>query len=271
MLKREFLSSASLVALMLPLGACFVSAAGPVGDGDGSLHGGARRDGSINLGEVIAASMDGGDDGADSAAADEQSPLAKLDATTSGDGAGADATMSHDAAHPEDAGHPEIDASCSPITCAAEDVNCGSLSDGCGNTLQCGTCTVPETCGGAGTSGVCGAPCGILAPGSELSPGEHLVSCDGRFDLEMQATDGNLVLYFGSTALWTPSTEGNPGADAVMQTDGNFVVYSPASVALWNSGTEGNGGAFLAMQSDGNLVVYSPANAPLWNSGTCCH
>jgi hypothetical protein len=50
---------------------------------------------------------------------------------------------------------------CSPATCATAGVgggavNCGTVSDGCGNTLMCGTCTAPDTCGGGGVANVCG-------------------------------------------------------------------------------------------------------------------
>ena len=44
-------------------------------------------------------------------------------------------------------------------TCAAQGKNCGTISDGCGGTLNCGTCNSPKTCGGGGASGqanVCG-------------------------------------------------------------------------------------------------------------------
>jgi hypothetical protein len=41
-------------------------------------------------------------------------------------------------------------------TCAAQGKNCGTISDGCGGTLTCGTCTSPQTCGGGGTANVCG-------------------------------------------------------------------------------------------------------------------
>jgi hypothetical protein len=50
--------------------------------------------------------------------------------------------------------------------------------DGCGNLMNCGMCTPPETCGGGGTPGVCGKPnctpytcmqfgynCGIIGDG----------------------------------------------------------------------------------------------------------
>ena len=45
---------------------------------------------------------------------------------------------------------------CTPTTCAAVGANCGMIADGCGGTLNCGTCTLPQTCGG-GTPNVCGS------------------------------------------------------------------------------------------------------------------
>jgi hypothetical protein len=44
--------------------------------------------------------------------------------------------------------------SCVPTTCAAQKITCGSAPDGCGGTLDCGTCTVadpfdPSYCSGA--------------------------------------------------------------------------------------------------------------------------
>ncbi len=125
----------------------------------------------------------------------------------------------------------------------------------------------------AGTEAVdSGAPgCGVMAGGSSLATGGQVVSCDGRFDLDMQAADGNLVLYFGSTVLWAAGTAGNAGATLSMQTDGNLVVYSPSSAAVWSSGTSGNPGATMSLQDDGNLVVYSSASVALWSSGTGGH
>jgi hypothetical protein len=51
-------------------------------------------------------------------------------------------------------------SSCVPTTCAAQGKNCGSISDECGGTLNCGTCTAPSTCGGGGTPNVCGTSSG---------------------------------------------------------------------------------------------------------------
>ncbi len=46
-------------------------------------------------------------------------------------------------------------ASCTPTSCIAQGKNCGSIPDGCGGTLSCGTCPTGETCGGGGTPNVC--------------------------------------------------------------------------------------------------------------------
>jgi len=53
---------------------------------------------------------------------------------------------------------PPPSTTCTPRTCAEQSLSCGPTGDGCGNVLQCGTCTAPQTCGGAGVAGQCGAP-----------------------------------------------------------------------------------------------------------------
>jgi hypothetical protein len=47
---------------------------------------------------------------------------------------------------------------CTPQSCADQGIDCGPAGDGCGNTIQCGTCNAPQTCGGGGTYGQCGYP-----------------------------------------------------------------------------------------------------------------
>ncbi len=47
---------------------------------------------------------------------------------------------------------------CTPVTCLAQNINCGPAGDGCGNLLQCGNCPPPFTCGGGGKYGQCGYP-----------------------------------------------------------------------------------------------------------------
>jgi YD repeat-containing protein len=52
--------------------------------------------------------------------------------------------------------HDGHDQKCTPKTCEALGAKCGQLSDGCSATLDCGSCTAPETCGGGGQANVCG-------------------------------------------------------------------------------------------------------------------
>ncbi|TMA78737.1 MAG: hypothetical protein E6J77_20785 [Deltaproteobacteria bacterium] len=54
---------------------------------------------------------------------------------------------------------------CTPTTCAAQGKNCGTILDGCGGTLTCGTCTAPQTCGGGGIANVCGPTLSLTATG----------------------------------------------------------------------------------------------------------
>jgi lambda family phage minor tail protein L len=55
---------------------------------------------------------------------------------------------------------------------------------------------------------------------------------------------------------------------AIMQTDGNFVVFNKAIKAVWSTLTYGKGLSTFAYQLDGNLVVYDAFNRPTWNSNT---
>src|SRR4030095_11396369 len=48
---------------------------------------------------------------------------------------------------------------CTPTVCAQPGgMYCGKVSDGCGGTVDCGTCPAGQTCG-ARTPNLCGAPC----------------------------------------------------------------------------------------------------------------
>lgn len=46
---------------------------------------------------------------------------------------------------------------CGLRTCLSVGANCGPIGDGCGGTLDCGSCTAPDACGGGGTPNVCGS------------------------------------------------------------------------------------------------------------------
>src|SRR5690242_1418964 len=56
---------------------------------------------------------------------------------------------------------------------------------------------------------------------------------------------------------------------AVVQSDGNFVLYTPANRPVWANNRVGSGTAnWLAVQTDGNLVEYTSANHPVWATNT---
>jgi hypothetical protein len=84
--------------------------------------------------------------------------------------------------------------------------------------------------------------------------------------------DNNLVLYLTDVrpwrALWASNTWRKGSERAVMQPDGNFVLYDSRGRAQWSSRTWGNPGAWLLLQNDGNLVLYNAQNRPLWATNT---
>gem|GEM_PF-1368037 len=62
-------------------------------------------------------------------------------------------------------------SACVPATCASLGKNCGATADGCGGSLSCGSCTSPQTCGGAGAANVCGAAVVTPPPPPPVSSG----------------------------------------------------------------------------------------------------
>lgn len=107
----------------------------------------------------------------------------------------------------------------------------------------------------------------MLTTNQFLLKEDYLLSGDGRHQLILQ-DDGNLVLYRLSDhhPTWASGTNGKAVSKAIMQQDGNFVIYGYDN-ALWASNTAGKVNSYVVMQNDGNAVVYEP-NMPVWASGT---
>lgn len=107
----------------------------------------------------------------------------------------------------------------------------------------------------------------MLAAGQQLTEGQAIVN--GQYWTVLQS-DGNLVTYRGSTAIWNAKISHGPlhpaPFTAQMQRDGNFVVYDAASHWVWQSGTSGSQ-AWVSQNGDGNLVVYVPTPVAKWQSG----
>jgi hypothetical protein len=105
----------------------------------------------------------------------------------------------------------------------------------------------------------------ILAPGSTLLPGQSLTAQNGNFRLTLQG-DGNMVEYNkGGHAFFSTNTAGKTVTDAIMQGDGNFVMYD-GTKAVWASNTSGNPGDFLELTNGGKLIITN-GNTPVWARG----
>src|SRR5205814_3794727 len=51
---------------------------------------------------------------------------------------------------------------CGLNSCAQMNATCGPIGDGCGGVLNCGSCALPQTCGGGGTLFQCGGTAGCI-------------------------------------------------------------------------------------------------------------
>jgi hypothetical protein len=100
-----------------------------------------------------------------------------------------------------------------------------------------------------------------------LYRGQQLYSPNGKYRAILQS-DGNFVLYSPSRALWSSNTWNTAAKSLAMQADGNLVVYTESRQPLWNSNTWRRGASRLKMQDDGNLVIYSSTGVATWYTGT---
>jgi len=135
----------------------------------------------------------------------------------------------------------------------------------------------------------------IMVPGDSLSIGSCLQSdnqqyglCGAHLPSGIGGTDfyfirwGGFVCDMGLHHWWDSQIDHNcatglgthanqnlsagTGGYALMQLDGNFVLYSGGNTARWATNTYGYGdSAYLNLQDDGNLVVYYNTNIPIWS------
>jgi hypothetical protein len=89
---------------------------------------------------------------------------------------------------------------CVPTTCAAKTATCGSVDDGCGGALDCGTCTAPETCGGGGVANQCGGS--ACASDWELVPRDALALQPGGGGSGLQGSYSDGTVVMGEGPIW---------------------------------------------------------------------
>lgn len=78
---------------------------------------------------------------------------------------------------------------CVPRTCAQQGRSCGMAADGCGGTMDCGSCAAGDSCGGGGTPGMCGhltcTPVTCASSGAACGTGSDgcsgMISCPCAF------------------------------------------------------------------------------------------
>lgn len=106
----------------------------------------------------------------------------------------------------------------------------------------------------------CGSP--SLGVNQFLFRGSYLRSSNGLYFLQLQRSDGNLVLYGPSGALWANSRSSDY---LIMQGDNNLVSYGYGVGATWATGTGGTGANTLVVTNDGNLDLIS-GGVRIWDS-----
>ena len=109
-----------------------------------------------------------------------------------------------------------------------------------------------------------------------LNENEYLRSQNKAYYAVMQA-DGNFVVYvsrvlIGKNALWSTNTAGKGASGTrkmTLQNRGNLVLSHSSNPSEWCSSSAGGVTPHrLVMQNDGNLVLYDKNNSPRWASGT---
>jgi hypothetical protein len=138
---------------------------------------------------------------------------------------------------------PPPTSTCTPLTCAQQNIGCGPAGDGCGNLLQCGPCTPPATCGGGGVSGQCGNTDAMSC--NPLTCAQQNIGCGPAGD-----GCGNLIQCGPCTP---PATCGGGGMSGQCGTTGSCVPQTCAQQNI-GCGPAGDG--------CGNLIQCGQCVAP---------
>jgi hypothetical protein len=157
---------------------------------------------------------------------------------------------------------------CVPATCAGQGRNCGSLSDGCGNTLACGTCSSGNICvNGACTPNAPG-PTGAAYDASLKAPlcAQLATSCDsgtlliGRASLGPEPNAPNAI---------KACADGKAGKFHVDESLDRLVISSRDGTALKRGGWARVAAivwAYVNYTSDRlEIYVASDAATPVWS------
>jgi hypothetical protein len=155
-------------------------------------------------------------------------------------------------------GTANVCGTCTPTTCAAQGKNCGSIQDGCGNTLACGTCTSPQTCNGAGTANVCGCtPTTCAAAGKNC--GSIPDGCGGTLNCGGCASGYNCNGTGSAANVCQPNNASNPC----------WTAYNQSSCAAYNTNTKVSAGGHNWSCANANCANCWDSVCQPGNSSTC--
>lgn len=109
-----------------------------------------------------------------------------------------------------------------------------------------------------------------LYPNESLYCGDRVVSWSGDYTFQLSCAGGGFSALLQTSAPGAPLPPGGlffagMGDHAIMQTDGNFVLYRTGT-PTFATGTAGMPGNYLQVQDDSNIVVYTSSSAPVWSS-----
>lgn len=157
---------------------------------------------------------------------------------------------------------------CAPATCAGLGKNCGSLSDGCGNALACGTCSSGSSCVNGACTPDAPGPTGAAYDATLKAPlcAQVATSCDsgallnGRASLGPEPNAPNAI---------KACADGKAGKFHVDESLDRLVISSRDSTALKRGGwarVAATVWAYASYTSD-HLEIYvaSDAASPVWS------
>ena len=100
-----------------------------------------------------------------------------------------------------------------------------------------------------------------------IKPAGGITLKNGNYFLTL-TTEGDLVLLDTAkgSLVWHTNTAGSGASKAIMQTDGNFVLYSDNNKAVWASNTQdlSTASASLHLDANGNLFIYQTFYDGYW-------
>jgi hypothetical protein len=104
-----------------------------------------------------------------------------------------------------------------------------------------------------------------IVRGQTIHANEFLESENRQFVAIMQS-DGNFVVYTTRKPIFDTGTYRNGGHHFILQGDGNLVVYTADGRPVWSPNIFT--ADILVMQNDGNLVAYTHDRRPVWASNS---